>query len=86
MPTKKKKKQKKKSLDWEYCECGCHGHELEIGGQYFWLFDDLEGSFYLRNGHKYGGISLGTFKSFEAASDHVRSILKDSLKEIKKVL
>ena len=27
---------KKYRLPWEYCECGCHGHELNILGEYFW--------------------------------------------------
>jgi predicted AlkP superfamily pyrophosphatase or phosphodiesterase len=38
-------------MSWGYCECGCHGNELTIDAQYFWLYNNLEGVFYLHTAH-----------------------------------
>jgi hypothetical protein len=35
-------KKKRKALPWKYCECGCHGNELELGGVYFWSLTTFE--------------------------------------------
>lgn len=77
-----------KPLPWQYCECGCHGHELRIGDFYRWCFQELSGkigslrivSVHLNSGHKWG-THLGTFKSFEEADDFVRAELKEHAKK-----
>jgi len=70
---------------WEYCECGCHGHELRIGNYYYWLYNDLKGNFYLREGHGFPAtINLGIFKSFEEADQKVKELIKEQIKELKK--
>ena len=34
--------EKKKKFDWGYCECGCHGSYLSLGGLFFWSFTRWE--------------------------------------------
>ena len=85
-------------LPWKYCECGCHGFEMEIGKLYFWCIMvfpanwgesngwNSEGSvFHLNDGHKYGN-HLGSFNSMEELNDFVRKILSNNLANLKKFL
>lgn len=86
---------KEKTLNWEYCECGCHGSELRIGGEYFWSLTDWpekngkpdydKPMFHLNDGHKYGK-HLGTFKTSEERDEHVRGIIRKHMEELKKAL
>jgi hypothetical protein len=86
-----KRQKKSKRVNWEYCECGCHGHELLLGPLYYWMFNDLGrgGStkhFHLNTRHSDLGDHLGSFSSFEeadsAARAHAKSVLKKSLEEL----
>ena len=56
---------------WKYCECGCKGSELTIGGQDFWLYNSLKkdpkGSLFLYLGHGHSGVRLGQFHTREEA-------------------
>ena len=56
-------------LEFEYCECGCHGHEAARKGLYYWIYNDLGDppKFYLNNGHGFLGVRIGVYKSFEEA-------------------
>lgn len=67
-------------LEFNYCECGCHGHEASAGVVHYWIFNDLQGSFYLHQGHGRLSPRLGAFVSFEAAereaNAHVRAVIK----------
>ncbi len=61
-----------RKFEWKYCECGCHGLELELGVFYRWVLIDFPNSpreyktrvVHLNDGHKWGK-HLGTFDSFE---------------------
>ena len=70
---------------WEYCECGCHGHSLEMGGLSFWLYNDLKGNYYLDYNHKHGE-RIGVYKSWEEADKKVREILKKHKAKVMKEL
>lgn len=66
-------------LPWEYCECGCHGHELVISKDcYFWCFqpEPIGKSFVLRTGHCSLGTHLGTFKTWREVDEAIVPILK----------
>jgi len=65
-----------KRLNWKYCECGCKGYELTIGGRFFWSFYDLKGGWYLTEGHGGYGTDLGKFKSWEKADEKLLEILR----------
>lgn len=70
-----------KELPWEYCECGCHAHELSVGDFYRWMFQDLEnGKVYLNSGHKWG-THLGTFNSVKECKDFVRKEFKEHVEK-----
>jgi hypothetical protein len=64
-------------LGWEYCECGCKGVALKIGGLDFWLYDTLQGGkdcLYLGLGHGYAlSKRVGTFDNYDDAEKAVRA-------------
>ncbi len=84
----KRQKKKSKSSDWEYCECGCHGHVLKLGTLSYWLFNDLSGgkSFHLYRGHGGMGEHLGDFLSFEKADQATRKNAKPIIRKLLKEL
>lgn len=63
---------------FEYCECGCHGHQWRD----FWLFNDLKGTFYLHQGHGWLSPLIGKFKSFKEAESHAFGIARKEAKQI----
>jgi hypothetical protein len=70
------------AIPWEYCECGCHGHEARIGSLYYWLYNDLKGTFHLNTAHRgSSNTEIGRYASIEAANvvvgEHVRGQLKE---------
>lgn len=73
-------------IEWGYCECGCHGNELQLGPAYYWMFNDLVGGFTVRTGHSHSGELLGKFKSFTKADvavrKHAEVILVNKRKEL----
>lgn len=69
-------------MDFKYCECGCHGHEASAGPVHYWIFNDLEGSYYLHKGHGRLSPRLGAYMSFEAAE---RAATEDARAEIKRM-
>jgi hypothetical protein len=74
-------------LPWKYCECGCHGWDLSIGGLYFWLFWNLKDEWTLRTGHGHvGGAEVGVYKSDRGAEQAVRRRLKKAKKELEAVV
>lgn len=74
-----------KKLHFEYCECGCHGHEANLGTAHYWIYNDLKGNFQLHKGHGWMAPVLGTYTSFTAAKEeaqkHVTQIVKEMLEE-----
>ena len=71
-----------RALNWEYCECGCHGHELNIGHVHLWLFDDLKGTLYLRKGHGHVSPLVDKFKTWKKVDKAARKILTKELKSV----
>ena len=83
---------------WEYCECGCHGHELKIAGLRFWCFQSIiekSGKMYIaavsvHKGHGFSGDQLfyKTYsrtddpRSLQVASEAVRPLLIARLHEL----
>lgn len=66
-------------LPWEYCECGCHGHELKVGKNcYYWCFIQLEPSrrYHLHTNHGFTGQKLGVFKTWREVDDALAPIIK----------
>jgi len=63
-------------LKFYYCECGCKGAQASAGPLHYWIYNDLRGTFTLRQGHGHLGTKLGEFKSHEsatwAANDHAK--------------
>ena len=70
-------------MRWEYCECGCHGHESGAGGTYFWLYNDLKGNLTLYRGHGFYGEKLGTYKEWEDADNKANEIMEQAIKKMK---
>jgi hypothetical protein len=87
---------KKKELPWEYCECGCHGHELSVAGQHFWCLTTWPElgtdkppstySFHLHSGHGWISPKIGEYKSWTKVNAEVRKRLSAALKELKKAI
>jgi hypothetical protein len=77
---------KSKKFNWKYCECGCHGFELSVGGQYYWCLDRLDGTFILNQGHAWMSGSLGEFKSWKEVNNYVKNDLNKIRKELDKAL
>ncbi|MDP2933822.1 MAG: hypothetical protein Q8N81_06890, partial [bacterium] len=82
----KRPEKKSTRIQWEYCECGCHGYELQLGHAYYWMFNDLgEGGsskpFHLHTGHSGLGEHIGSFSSFKAADRAARERAKGVLKK-----
>lgn len=80
-------------LPWEYCECGCHGHELVVSkGCYFWCYqpEPIGKKFVLRSGHGILGPHIGTFKSWrevdEALVPILRAMAEDHEKTSRKIV
>jgi hypothetical protein len=68
-------------MNWEYCECGCHGHEASAGGIYLWLFNDLKGNYTLHRGHGWMSPVIGKYKSWEEAETKAREVMTEGLKK-----
>lgn len=84
-----------KRLPWKYCECGCHGHQLDILGESFWVgtyFKDPNNGDYtierinLHSGHSWTAPLIGTYKSWEEIDAEVLKRLKEKAEKIKEEL
>jgi hypothetical protein len=71
------------ALEFEYCECGCKGHEATAGSLDFWLFNDLKGKYTLNKGHGWMGARIGVYKSHEQA---VGVATEMAMKEMVKIM
>jgi hypothetical protein len=78
---------KQKKINWEYCECGCHGHEATVKGTHYWVFNDLgpkrdgNGSlFHLHRGHGFMGVKLGEFDGFETVDSYINTMQSGGIK------
>lgn len=76
----------KKKLKFEYCECGCHGHELSVAGQYFWVLNDLKGNLYIHSGHGRISPRLTTVPTWDAVRKYIHERLKKVVEELKEAL
>ena len=82
-------KKKNKGLNFEYCECGCHGHSASMANIHYWLYNDLkhkENSFKLHQGHGWISPLIKTFASFEAAVDFANEMAQKEFNKIKSEL
>jgi hypothetical protein len=75
-------------LPWKYCECGCHGWDLNIGGNYFWLHWNTKDKWTLcKDGHGFTlGTEVGVYKTDRGAEGAVRRALKKAKKELEAVV
>jgi hypothetical protein len=81
------KVKKPKALPWEYCECGCKGHDLNIEDFYVWRFIEFpdapdsykEEKVYLLAGQMAWHKQLGRFDSRELCDTFVRELIKEHL-------
>jgi hypothetical protein len=69
-------KEQRKRLPWEYCECGCKGWNLDIGGVYFHLYWDLKDTWLLSDKH---GVSMNR-KKYNSAPE-AEAVVKEALAE-----
>jgi hypothetical protein len=73
-------------MNWEYCECGCHGHEASAGVLHFWLFNDLKGNFYLHRGHGWLSPRIGRFKTWEEAEAKAVEVVNSEIIKLQSAL
>lgn len=75
-------------MNWEYCECGCHGHEASAGSVHFWLFNDLKGNLFLHRGHGWMSPLIAKYKDSEwkLADAQANLIVKEEIDNMKKAL
>lgn len=69
-------------LPWKYCECGCHGFELNVTkGCYYWCHVQLEPStkYHLHSGHGFTGEKLGIFRTWREVDDALAPIIKANI-------
>jgi hypothetical protein len=74
-------------LNWEYCECGCKGHDVSVGSLHLWQFDDLKNgpkSHRLHEGHGWMSPLIGSYASGEDADKAAIERVKEELKKIRK--
>ncbi|MBX4210534.1 hypothetical protein KW783_01010 [Candidatus Parcubacteria bacterium] len=75
-------------IGWEYCECGCHGHDIHFGPVYFWMLNTLskeEKPFKLNRVHRgYANTELGTYSTFQEADQAAREHAKEELAKLRK--
>ena len=70
------------ALNFTYCECGCHGHEASVGNLHFWLFNDLQGGFFLHKGHGRYSPRLSSHTSWESATGAANEVAKEELMKL----
>jgi hypothetical protein len=63
------------SIPWKYCECGCKGSSVTIGGLYFTYFDDLHGGLWFSTQH-HAHLTGVMVQSYAAITRRVRQALK----------
>jgi hypothetical protein len=73
--------EEKKALPWVYCECGCKGWDLSVGGMYFWMFWDLGNGWYVGRQH---GRAFANHK-FRSAPDAETFVLAELSKALPKL-
>ena len=76
-------------LPWEYCECGCKGHELVISKDcMFWCYqpEPIGRKFVVRTGHGILGALVGTFKSWREVDEAIAPIIKAAAKNFDGIL
>jgi hypothetical protein len=76
----------KNNILWNYCECGCKGSEVSIGAYYFWLYNDIKGSYHLHQGHSQYSPKIGQYNKMSEATSTVKKIMVNNLKEISEYL
>ena len=70
-------------MNWDYCECGCHGHEAIAGQIRFWIFNDLLGNFYLHRGHGRLSPLIEMFTSWQDACNKANQIVQEEIDKMK---
>lgn len=73
-------------LPWEYCECGCKGYAVTVGGYHLWMYNDLGercNSYQLHRGHGLTSPVVSFHASFEAADRVARELLKPEFERVK---
>lgn len=70
------------ALNFEYCECGCHGHEASAGALHFWIFNNLKGRFFLHQGHGWLSPKLSEHTSFQDAEKAANEVVKGELTKL----
>lgn len=75
-------------LPWEYCECGCKGHELIVGENCYWCSMQLKPirRYHLYIGHGITGKFLGTFHSWKGLDAALAPILRAAAEKHTKIL
>lgn len=70
------------SLQFNYCECGCKGSEsATIGHTGFWIYNDLQGNFYLHQGHGRSSPLVKKCTSHEEAAQLASELMKPILEK-----
>jgi hypothetical protein len=74
---------------FKYCECGCHGTELQVGGVYMWIKTVLKtpegGPHYIYQTHgRYGKPII--CDTFEEVKQHALTKLKEAKEKIDKAI
>ncbi len=73
----------KKNIEFEYCECGCHGHYLSLPGNSYWIYNDLKGTYFLHKGHGMYSPLIGKFSSHYDAAISVYEQIQADIKFLK---
>jgi hypothetical protein len=74
------------ALEWEYCECGCHGHEGGVQGNMLWIYNDLKDNFYLHRGHGFTSPRVGVYKTWEEASAKGNEVFREGALKLQEKL
>lgn len=76
-----------RKLNWKYCECGCHCHEVTVGGSYYSIYNDLQGAYLLsqNNDPRYSQYAK-KFGSFAEADKAAYKMALEELESAKKAL
>lgn len=76
---------------WEYCECGCHTSDIELGGAKYshlmrWPGDRVNANIDLHEGSHLMGKKLGNFKNWAELDAFMSSLIKQNIKDLQKHL
>jgi hypothetical protein len=74
-------------LQFDYCECGCHGHSASLCHLNFWIYcnpssKSTKNPYQLFKGHGFSGQCIGNYSTFENATEAANKLCEAYIEEL----